>query len=209
MHGLAAPDPYTDHALVPDDAARRSLALYKTFIINPKTDTATRLACLAKTTSVLDSLPAVRAFDFPNRQRGADRNRAVPHRSAAFYQLLLERALAYSKQAAAHRQLGDSQSAASSYDRTTMLLEKLIRALPRPGSANQGGTANNSSSEQPEQLSSEESEYIEAFRVYATNTLLHVIGDWVVIEQALGRNAKADKLLARADKWRVRRENPQ
>ncbi|KAI7822112.1 hypothetical protein BX661DRAFT_187768 [Kickxella alabastrina] len=201
-HALSTTDPYADRQLVPEESTHRALALYKSFINNPTTDVRTRLSCLAKTVSILDALPVVRGFDSAGKF-GVNRNTGAQPANLSLLQLLVDRTTMYRGMSAVHRQLGDVQNAAFGYDRTTLLLEALIRNMNASQNITSGDHVDGAAT-QPTCFESER--HLATLRVYSTNMLLQVLGDWRIVEQALGRNSKADKLLARAEKWRASRD---
>ncbi|KAJ2010540.1 hypothetical protein IWW57_006908, partial [Coemansia sp. S610] len=186
---MSAPtDPYADRCLV-DDATHRSLALCRAIISNPTTDPGTRISCLAKCTSHLDSLPRVRAFDVqaPRDIRQSqkapsttDNAKSLPSSASTWtpglMQILLDRALAFKDLAAAYLRSGDAQNSAFNFDRTVTLLESLTLAIPLFSIQNKGGTES-----------------------LIASALLQALGGWADVEQSLGRNAKAAKIRMRAD----------
>ncbi|KAI8323683.1 hypothetical protein GQ54DRAFT_99680 [Martensiomyces pterosporus] len=220
--GLLLSSPaYADRQLVPEEA-HRSLALYRAVLSSPSTDTATRLACLAKSASVLDGLQSVREFDLRHKNSAkkhkkmkqlsasgggtGDGNLRTPAAAAnslpPSWQILFDRAATYRDIATAYRLLGDAQNAAFNAERSATLFETLIYATPSLAAQQQPSTAQLPS---PGNNIDDGSGDVAASRVFAINTLLQVLGDWVVMEQALGRGGKAEKLQQRISKWRSER----
>ncbi|KAJ1865370.1 hypothetical protein LPJ73_000015 [Coemansia sp. RSA 2703] len=142
-------------------------------VSSPATDKFTRLSCLAKLASVLDLLPAVRAFDLKKSNSTC---------SISTYDLLLDRATVYGDLAAAQRMVGDIHSSAHMYDRATVLLEALAKRMA---------------------VESQATDDIENIRTCVTSTLQRVLEEWISVEQSLGRNNKGEKLKQRGAKWQA------
>ncbi|KAJ1723115.1 hypothetical protein LPJ53_002520 [Coemansia erecta] len=166
---------HADRQLVPDEATGASIALYRSILSNAATDKFTRLSILAKLASLLDLLPAIRAFDLKKSNSTC---------GVSTYDLALDRAGVYRDLAATQRMVGDIHSSAHMYDRAAALLEALVRKMS---------------------VEREVPDGIEDIRTCANDTLLHVLDEWIDVERSLGRNGKSDKLRQRAEKWKTKR----
>ncbi|KAJ2236485.1 hypothetical protein IWW45_001760 [Coemansia sp. RSA 485] len=118
---------YADKQLVSDESTVTSLALYKSLISNPLTDTTTKKTCYTKLVALLDSLPAVRAFN----SQSADISQNL-------YDLLLYRCAVHNELAALYSQAGDVHNASHYYDRAARLYEALIKFVSKSGNNDYG-----------------------------------------------------------------------
>ncbi|KAJ2358700.1 hypothetical protein IWW50_000077 [Coemansia erecta] len=192
-------DPYSDRQLV-DETTHGSLVLCKTVLGNPATPTTTQIACQARIVALLDSLPAIRAFDrMPHARshtaKNGDAKPSVDTDSQPLneWQLLLDRCVAYRDLALAYRRTGDVHSAACNYRRATTLIQALLPVLSAPNAC-----------ESDEAILSEDvRRHRNAMHSFATNTLIQALGDWADVERAIGRPTAAERLQNRANALRA------
>ncbi|KAJ1963518.1 hypothetical protein GGI12_002011 [Dipsacomyces acuminosporus] len=163
---------YSNRQYVPEESYGR-LSLYRMALSKPELDNPTKLGCLAKSAALLDGLPIVREFDQKSKNSARKFKLQKPVKTPEIWQILFDRATAYRDIASTYRLMGDAQNASFNADRATLLLETLV-------------------------YTTEEC----TDRVFAINTLLQVITDWITIEQSLAHLGKAAKLEQRKLKWR-------